>query len=312
MKPMLATDWEPNKLKFPVMAQPKIDGVRALNLSGVFTGRSLKTFGNRYITEYFSQEIFRGFDGELAAERRTHPDLCRLTTSAVSSHEGQPWLLWHIFDYVTPETQHLPYARRFEQAYGRILQINRDYPEHGKHLSIVPTTDEINDLATVERLDDRWLAEGYEGTILRDPKGHYKYGRCTVREGLMLRIKRFADAEGVVESVAEGQHNANEATTNPLGYTERSTHQENMIPNGMIGTMDVRLLQSIKIGDKTISEGSIVTISAGRMTADLRKYYLENQDQIIGKVAKFQYFPKGVKDKLRFPTFQSFRAPEDM
>ena len=47
MKPMLAEDFDESKLIFPLIAQPKIDGVRGLNMLGTLTGRSLKTHKKR-------------------------------------------------------------------------------------------------------------------------------------------------------------------------------------------------------------------------------------------------------------------------
>ena len=39
MKPQLAEDAILDAVRFPCIAQPKIDGVRALNLNGTLTGR---------------------------------------------------------------------------------------------------------------------------------------------------------------------------------------------------------------------------------------------------------------------------------
>ncbi len=102
IKPMLAEDYVESKLKFPLIAQPKIDGVRGLNLEGQLTGRSLKAHKNLYTTAFFSQKPFKGLDGELAAQAETHPDLCRLTTSAVGTIDGEPFTLWHCFDLIVP------------------------------------------------------------------------------------------------------------------------------------------------------------------------------------------------------------------
>ena len=41
MKPQLANDANLATLKYPLIVQPKIDGVRALNINGTLTGRSL-------------------------------------------------------------------------------------------------------------------------------------------------------------------------------------------------------------------------------------------------------------------------------
>lgn len=93
MKPMLATDYVEAKLRFPLGAMPKVDGVRGLNSEGVFFARSMKQHANLYTRAFYSQNIYNGLDGELAAEHECHPDLCRLTTSATSTIEGQPYTL---------------------------------------------------------------------------------------------------------------------------------------------------------------------------------------------------------------------------
>ena len=311
MKPMLASDWAEDKVRFPVIVQPKIDGVRGLNLFGKLTGRSLKPFKNKYATAMFSHSSLIGFDGEFAAERETHPDLCRLTTSATSTIEGEPWLLWHLFDYVTVETKTWAYEARYLALKRRVEYIRSENPILASHLQVVPSY-----MANTKEALDAAIAEfdrkGYEGTILRDPAGLHKSGRSTVTEGGLLRVKEFRDAELVVTRIVEGQTNTNEAKINELGYTERSSHKENMIPNGLIGNIVGNLLQDITIGDKTWAKGQEILIAPGRMTDEDASFYLLHPAEIIGKVAKFQYFPKGVKDKLRFPTFQGFRSQEDM
>jgi DNA ligase-1 len=171
----------------------------------------------------------------------------------------------------------------------------------------------VRDLEELNDLDAKWLEEGYEGSVICDPLGIHKQGRSTVREGGKLRIKRFVDAEAVVIGVTEGETNLNEAKINELGLTERSTHQANMVPNGMVGTLTCQALADIEDkGGLLIAKGQEVTVSAGRLTADERRHYLANPAEIVGRTIKFQFFPKGIKDKPRFPTFQSFRAPEDM
>ena len=55
---------------------------------------------------------------------------------------------------------------------------------------------------------------GYEGLIIRDPFAPYKFGRSTVREGFLLKVKRFVDSEAVVIGIEEEMYNGNEAQTN--------------------------------------------------------------------------------------------------
>jgi len=312
MKPMLASDWAEGKVQFPVIVQPKIDGVRALNMVGTLTGRSLKTHKNRHVTTLFSHSALLGLDGEMAAQRETHPDLCRITSSALSTIDGAPFVLWWLFDYVTVDTRSWAYRDRLAALRERFYQLQSEVPHLHQHLRLIPSK-EVNTMAELLELDDMFLTAGYEGTILRDPSAPHKQGRSTVREGGLLRIKRFIEEEATVVGVTEGESNQNEAKLNELGLTERSTHQANMVPNGMVGTLTCRALKDVKDGDKVlIAEGQEITVSAGRLTADERKRYFERQDEIIGRVIKFQFFPKGIKDKPRFPTFQAFRDAADM
>lgn len=316
LKPMLASDWDESKITFPCIAQPKIDGVRGLNMAGRLTGRSLKTHANIYATEFFSHPALVGFDGELAVVEDNHPELCRLTTSALNRIHGAPQLVWHLFDYVTPVTVGLPYDRRYNLLDMRLGEMSKD-PELNHlmaHLDIVPMEwcDNMEDLLA---LDNRWLDEGYEGTIIRSPYKAHKQGRSTVKEGGLLRIKRFIDAEAKVIGIVEGQTNGNEKTTNELGNSTRSTHQENMTPNGQIGSMTGEMLQDVfdpQTKKLLLSKGQIVTVSPGKMPVDMRKHLFENPHEILEQAIKFKLFPKGGKDKPRFPTFQSLRAKSDM
>lgn len=303
MKPMLATDWDEKKLKFPLIAQPKIDGVRGLNLFGRMTGRSLKPFANKYTTLFYSNSIFLGLDGEIAAESETHPDLCRLTTSATSTIDGEPYTLWHVFDYCTPETVLLPYMKRYMLLQERVAELQA----HGKtkfiadRLRVVPSK-LCNSLDDLLHWDNVWLDMGYEGTIIRDPNSPYKYGRSTVNEGYLLRIKRFVDAEARVVYVEEGMQNLNDAEQNELGLQFRSSHKENLIPNGQVGCL---ICIDLKTGDE-------IRVSPGKMPHNERILFWQKPELILEKVIKYKHFPKGVKDKPRFATYQSFRDPVDM
>ena len=312
MKPMLASDAVEAKIKFPVMVQPKIDGVRGLNMLGPFTGRSLKSFANLHTTNFFSQRGFLGFDGELAAEHECCADLCRLTTSAIGTIAGEPWLMWHVFDYVTETTGELPYVQRLSALYTRLGELSISSPALAAHLKPIYTLS-VSNLEQLEQAEATFLSQGYEGVILRDPNGKHKQGRSTAKEGGLLRIKRFLDAEAVVTGIVEGEANENEAQTNELGRQFRSSHKENKVANGLVGSMQARVLANVvNNGETVLVEGQVITVSPGRMTAKERAHYFENPKELIGKIVKFQFFPKGIKDKPRFPTFQSFRDIADI
>ena len=296
-KPMLACDWDELKVRFPIFGQPKIDGVRAINLQGATTGRSLKKFKNKHVTELFSDSALKGFDGEMAAESEMHPDLCRFTSSALGTIEGKPYVLWWLFDYVQEDWIHQPYFERYchLQEKVRFFRSNNHIYRFADHLRVVPYK-VLTNMSELLEYETDCLSHGFEGVILRDPEGKVKHGRCTVREGSLLRIKRFIDDEAVVIRLEEGQTNLNEATINALGKTERSTHAENMVPNGQVGTL---VCEHKKSGT--------INVSPGEMDVETRKLYFKQPELIVGKTITFKTFPKGVKDKPRFPTFKNIR-----
>ena len=296
-KPVLAVDFDQAKLTYPILALPKIDGVRGLHLYGQpnLTGRSLKPFGNKLVPLVFPN--LEGIDGELTYGPTTAPDLCRTTTSVVNTHDDDRAhsLVLNAFDYITPDTVHLGYLARYK-ALQQLLLTN-----YNTNVRLVPYK-VINSLEELLIYESTVLQQGYEGVILRSPDGLYKNGRTTVREGTYLRIKRFVQEDAVVLSLVEAMENTNEATTNALGNTERSTHQGNLVPKGMIGSL---ICCDVKSGQK-------ITVSPGALTHDQRTYYWNNQHELVGQTISYKFFDHGIKDKPRFPSYVSIRIPEDL
>ncbi len=312
MKLMLATDADTKKLKYPLCMQPKIDGVRAAHLTPAgLTGRNLKPHANLHTTKVFSNPLYLGLDGEMANGDWTAEDLCRRTTSAMNTIAGEPELTWHVFDYVNSYTYTFGYRHRYYHLARRVEQLQR---EGVNNIHLVPNH-YVQDEEGLLELEDRWLDLGFEGAIIRAVSGPYKEGRSTIREGYLLRIKRFIEEDAVVLDVVEGRTNLNEAKVNALGHTERSSHQENMVPNGMVGTLTCRLSKDVfdprNLGNPILLAGAEITVSAGSMDHKDRLRYMKEPGLIIGKTIKFKMFPKGVKDKPRFPTFQSIRMESD-
>lgn len=312
MKPILACDVDLDKLEYPVAAMFKIDGVRALNVDGRLVGRSGKQFKNRLNTEFFSDPRFEGFDGEMVIDRITGCGICNETTSAMGTIKGTIETRWCLFDYFAEEDYDSPYALRYKRLSQKLEQLYQEDPSLASRLWLIPSRT-LYSRDDVDAMEIESIQEGYEGLILRDLHAPYKFGRSTVKEGYYLRLKRFMDSEVMVTDVKEGRSNQNELTANPHGYAERSTLAAGMVPNGMVGTIVGLALHDVTFNNRIIiTKGSEVEIAPGKMSHADRRYYFDNQDEIIGKMVKYQFFPTGVKDKPRFPTFQGFRDPVDL
>ena len=305
-RPMLASDVELSKIKYPVICMPKIDGVRAVNPYGHICARSFKPFRNTKINEVYNNPDFIGFDGEFVVGSPTDKGCCRITTSNVSSVDGE-CPDWYLFDYVNDYTYKLPYYYRLNALKEEFDNLKDKYP-FIKLVDWVYIGDEENLL----KYEQEMLDDGYEGIVIRDVNAPYKFGRSTVKEQGLLKLKRFSDAEAIVEAVSEAYENKNEAYTNMIGLTERATLKENKVPKGAVGAFLCSTLKDIVVNGEKIKKGTRIIVSAGKLTKREREYFFKNKDEVIGRVIKFKYFSKGVKDTFRFPTFQSFRDKEDM
>jgi DNA ligase-1 len=306
MKAMLASDYNEAKLVFPLGLQPKIDGVRGLTPGGKLLARSGKKHANRFTTAFFSVPEYENMDGEMAAADERDPRLCTITSSALRRIDGSPFVLWHVFDLLTAETMDLPYVDRYLHLTNHVARLQQEYGVAG-HCRVVPMV-VVNTLAELQAQHAKWEAEGYEGTIIRSLTAKHKQGRSTVKEGGLLRIKDFVEEEARVVGITEGQRNGNEAQVNERGLQFRSGHQENMVPNAQVGSMQCEML----VDSALFKAGQLVNVSPGKMTTDEALHYFAHQGELIGQVIKFKHFPKGVKDQPRFPTFVCIRSPEDM
>lgn len=284
-KVMLASDADLTKLRFPLLASPKLDGIRAYVRDGLVLSRSNKPIPNKNVQRKFSG--LKNFDGELIVGEPTSKTVYRDTVSVVMSHDAPAVdVQFFAFDHIA--MLDCSYVRRRDEL---DVRGHNDVFEHEQQL--------IWDEFELQNYEEVCLNKGYEGLILRDPNGRYKCGRSTAREGLLLKLKRFVDAEATVVGFEERMHNGNEATTNELGRTKRSSHKENKTGRGDLGALVVEM------------NGVRFNIGTGFLDSERAEIWA-NQEKYLGTLAKFKYFPIGVKDAPRHPVFLGWRDRSDM
>ena len=285
-KAMLATDAVFEKLRYPLFASPKLDGIRATVRESVAYSRSNKPLPNAYVQSLFTNCEY--FDGELLVGEPTSKTVYRDTVSHVMSNDKTNFdVRFYVFDHI--ENLQMPWSIRIE---------NIRVPRKAGNVIFHQQTEILNeqDLLAYE---EHCLTLGYEGLILRDPDAPYKLGRSTANEGYLLKLKRFLDAEATVVGFEERQQNNNEKVTNELGRSARSSHQAGKTGRGDLGALYLRT-----------DEGVSFACGTG-FTDSERAEIWSNQDAYLGRLAKYKFFPVGVKDAPRHPVFLGWRDRSD-
>jgi len=279
-KPMLAAKWEDRKAKieYPVMVQPKLDGVRAIiNRDGVWSraGKQILAVPHieRQLSPLFTEYPDMVLDGELynhnlrddfnkiiSLVRKTKPTDADLSESA------------EIVEFHTYDFAHYPDLAYFDRAKAlhQFVDINQDNLP-----SIVwVQTDSAHSEGEVDDLFGSYIEAGYEGGIIR-LNAEYQQKRSNN----LLKRKDFEDAEFKIVSVEEGQGNWS-------GYAKTLF---------------------IKLPDGTVQQSGM----AGNQ-AYLRQILAERDDYVGGE-ATVQYFTKTPDGKLRFPVAKAlFKSNRDV
>ena len=292
-KPMLASAVEGffglGKLKYPVMVSPKLDGIRCVLREGKALSRSLKPIPNTYIRNILESLEIDSLDGEIMIAGKNFNEI----QSAVMSEAGEPDFEYHVFDtfggWVANGDKAFSYRYGFLKGWESLFKGRIKLVEH-------------QDIEFPEMLivyHSECISKGYEGVMIRDPKGPYKFGRSTLKEGYLLKFKQFKDSEAVVVGQVERMHNANEAFTDELGHTKRSSHKANKVPTGMLGAFKV-------VDPYTHVEFEVGT---GFTEEERKRYFGVNY---ICCHIRYKYQELSADGVPRFPVFLGFRDPIDM
>ena len=302
--PMLASAYDRDAQRFPVLGSPKIDGIRAHIVNGIVYSRSGKPIRNKHIQRTLGCDRFNGFDGELCFGRMNAPDVYNKTSKGVMSVNGSEEFGdldfdFHVFDcYLDPD---LPHRARMGHVRREVLPLAYPSPLYVPMIKFIDQVI-ISNLEELDQYEADCLAQGFEGIMLRDPELGYKFGRSTAKEGRLLKVKRFAHSEARIVGFEELMHNTNEAVESELGRTKRSTAKDGMVPGGMLGAYIVEHPDYAKQ----------FNVSCGSMDNDERKARCASRFRDFGKLCRFKYLPHGTKDVPRHPLFDGFRDPDDL
>ena len=285
-KPLLAGKFDSEKAKFPYAATPKIDGIRFLMVGGAALTRSFKPIRNEYLQKILSSNLPDGIDGELTSGSTFQE------CSSIMRIKGEPDFKVWIFDFVNPNDEIKPYKERMNEL-RKFESFNIPSYE-----ILFPTI--VSNQEQIDQLMIKNLNAGFEGLMLRDPNGIYKFGRSSVKENILLKVKEFMDDEAEIISFREKMINTNEGLKDNFGRTKRSSCQDGLKPSGTLGGFILRN-----------SEGLEFSCGSGLNDA-LRDEIWKNQSKYLGKLVKYKYMSKGIKELPRHPVFIGFRDETDL
>lgn len=288
-RPMLAAKCgDISDLRFPVIASPKVDGIRCVIINGVPHSRSLKPIRNRFVQRYFGEHSTNWpLDGELVVG-----DNFQYTTSGIMSFAGEPDFSYWIFDLVDTELTYVERLNVLNLAIGSLPG----------RFTMLPFQS-IGNAYELKCYEQACLEMGLEGVCLRTPDSPYKYGRSTLKEQWLVKLKQFEDCECIIIGFNELMHNENVPDISALGYQERSTHRENMVPGDALGSLRVRALAGTY-------EGAEFNVGTG-FSEEMRRQIWGMRDLYEGWTVTVRYQPHGSKDVPRIPVFKGFRHNED-
>ena len=273
----LAQKFERKRMSDWVYIEPKLDGIRCLAI--VENGEAkLFTRAGKLITNFddtVGRELLLAgdgcYDGEIMSKDFT--ELMRQVYRKEDKDVSDVYFA--IFDYLTLEEWKEKKGKHTLKDRKKHLQ--RQFgivhaKEKLKYLKLVRFEPELqpSDMS-LKASHDRWVAQGYEGIMIKDTDALYSFGR----NWSVMKYKAFFDADVPVIGLKEGT----------------GKHQ------GKLGSFLVDY------------KGVEVNVGSG-LNDELREK-LWGDPTIIGRIIEVRYQEETPDGSLRFPTFVCFRNDKD-
>lgn len=193
--PMLAHDYlkRGKSISFPCFVQRKFDGTRCLSIpgKGLFSRNRKKYPHLQHIVDELNSLPFI-LDGELYSDTLTFQEIVGIVkreTLKKGDAEKQLQIKFYVYDMVNS----MPYEQRYTN-----LQLV--FKKKFKYIEFVKT-DLCESEEKMKELHAQYVAEGYEGIMLRNKQGLYKNDRSVD----LQKYKEFQDGEYEIVDFKEGE-----------------------------------------------------------------------------------------------------------
>jgi hypothetical protein len=206
---------------------------------------------NPKLIQFFEEHPDIVLDGELYKHGKS---LQQISGAARLEKDtaGMDWLEYYIYD-VMDSTK--TFEERLDILHDITDELNlgfnpeREWDDGELKFQIVPQ-EKVVGWANIQKLHDKYVGEGFEGIVIRDPSKVYNFGG---RTNAMIKVKMYKDAEFEI-----------------VGYSE-GLRPEDMV--FVCKTKEGKEFEAKPMGPR-----------------ELKWEYLDRMDEIIGKMATVKYF----------------------
>jgi DNA ligase-1 len=288
--PMLAHKYDKKKHKGTYFIQPKLDGVRCIarweGTDVVLYSRQGKVYDVKHISEELKRVLGKDdvFDGELYIHgMQLQSQISLVKKPQPDSLKIKYW----IYDMpVVNDDDSLVFNNR-QQALGKIFDdyyedFLKDFsyedvvnwnPAHDHRTHLVEVDTYCIDTELVNEYLEKFIAEGFEGAILRGVNSEYLWG---YRSDELLKVKTFQDSEFKVVDIIDG-----------------------------VGKMAGH---AIFVCQNDLTNSTFKAVP--KMTMEMRADIWKNRVDYVGKVVTVSYFDRTEDGIPRFPVAVACRDYE--
>lgn len=251
-----------DKLKY-WWASRKIDGVRCSFYYKDDTVKSASRGGGDYdpatahlrehptIVALFKKYPDLVLDGELYEHGKSLQQISGAARQEKCATDSV-WLQYYIYDIMDSTKtfeERLDILHDISHEFGIGFNPNKEWDEGEPKIQMVPH-EKVAGWASIQKLHDKYVNEGFEGVVIRDPSKPYNYGG---RTNSMIKVKMYKDDEFQI-----------------VGY------ESGLRPEDMVFVCQTDL--GIKFEAKPMGP------------RELKWEYLNRMDEIVGKMATVKYF----------------------
>lgn len=157
---------------------------------------------NKKLISFFENHPDYILDGELYKHGKSLQQISGAARLEKNAYDCD-WLEYYIYDVMIPN---MPFKDRLEILEEIKEELNlefnpeRIWKEGELQMQMVPQV-KVSGWLNIKNLHDKYVSEGWEGVVIRDPSKNYKFGG---RGNEMIKVKMYQDSEFLVVGIEPG------------------------------------------------------------------------------------------------------------